>query len=249
MSLSPEQIATSGSLWLAALVALVAGAISFASPCVLPVVPGFLGYISGDAALSSSGRRRHVLFAALLFVLGFGVVFVLEASLAASIGDSIRRHQAGLMRLGGLVVLAAAAIFLGVGTQREQRLPWKPAAGLAGAPLVGMVFAIGWSPCMGPTLAAVLALATTSGDQPALLRGTVLAGFYSLGLGLPFLAIAGGFGWAATSTAYLRRHIRAVQRAGGVALLVLGLLLVTGWWNTIATTVQTRLVSTYVTVL
>lgn len=241
----------SGALPLAILLALAAGFVSFASPCVLPLVPGFLGYVTGlsGVALDQRSRGRLVL-GALLFVLGFSLVFIAVGVTVSAAGALLKEHQSLLMRLGGVIVILMALLFLGVGRQRSFAPKWKPAAGLAGAPLLGMVFGLGWAPCIGPTFGAIMALSTAlSGDQDAIARGVGLATAYSLGLGLPFLLIAGGFSRAGRASRWLREHYRGIQIAGGVMLLVVGLLLVTGLWEIVTTAMQTRLVEQFRTVL
>ena len=241
----------SGALPLALVLALVAGFVSFASPCVLPLVPGFLGYVTGlsDVALEKRGRGR-LLLGALLFVLGFSVVFIAVSATASAVGSAVFAHRMLLMRVGGVVVIALALVFLGLGTQRTWQPSWRPAAGLAGAPLLGVVFGLGMSPCTGPTFAAILALTVPlSGGGGGVARGVVLAVAYSLGLGLPFLLIAGGYSRAGRASGWLRRHHRAIQVVGGVLLLAVGLLLVTGVWDTLTAQLQSRLVSGFETVI
>jgi cytochrome c-type biogenesis protein len=242
---------SSGALPLAALVALAAGFVSFASPCVLPLVPGFLGYVTGLSGVTLEQRSRgRLMLGALLFVLGFSVVFIAVAVTVSAAGTLLKEHQSLLMRLGGVVVILMALMFLGIGGQRRFAPSWKPAAGLAGAPLLGMVFALGWAPCTGPTFGAIVALSTAlSGDPHAVERGVGLATAYSLGLGLPFLLIAGGLSHAGRASRWLQAHSRGIGVVGGVLLLVVGLLLVTGLWEIVTTTMQARLVDRFQTVL
>lgn len=241
---------TAGALPVAFAVALLAGLVSFASPCVLPLVPGFLGYVTGlgDVALAQRAKSRMVL-GALLFVAGFSVVFIATTAFLASIGAALVEHRTLLMRLGGLLVILMALVFIGAGSQREVRLHFKPAAGLAGAPVLGAIFGIGWAPCTGPTLGAVMLLATTTGDQQAVTRGVILAAAYCLGLGVPFLLIAAGFQRFGRISAALRRHQRGIQLLGGALLLAVGVLLVTGLWEDWTRTLQTGLVNGFRTVL
>lgn len=241
---------TAGALPVAFAVALLAGLVSFASPCVLPLVPGFLGYVTGlgEVALAQRARSRMVL-GALLFVAGFSAVFIATTAFLASIGAALVEHRTLLMRLGGVLVILMALVFIGAGSQRELRLHFKPAAGLAGAPVLGAIFGIGWAPCTGPTLGAVMLLATTTGDQQAVTRGVILAAAYCLGLGVPFLLIAAGFERFGRISAALRRHQRGIQLLGGALLLAVGVLLVTGLWEDWTRTLQTGLVNGFRTVL
>ena len=241
---------TAGALPVAFAVALLAGLVSFASPCVLPLVPGFLGYVTGlgDVALAQRAKSRMVL-GALLFVAGFSVVFIATTAFLASIGAALVEHRTLLMRIGGVLVILMALVFIGAGSQREVRLHFKPAAGLAGAPVLGAIFGIGWAPCTGPTLGAVMLLATTTGDQQAVTRGVILAAAYCLGLGVPFLLIAAGFQRFGRISAALRRHQRGIQLLGGALLLAVGVLLVTGLWEDWTRTLQTGLVNGFRTVL
>lgn len=284
-----------GNLLAATALAVLAGIVSFASPCVLPLVPGFLGYVTGmgEAAVprprqgrrprrgpgAVAGRgdgpgagafvtvaadstldrreaavRRRVLIGAALFVVGFSLVFVTGTLLASVAGAALAAHRELLTRLGGVLVIVMALVFLGVGaglgSQRSWQPRWRPATGLAGAPLLGAVFGIGWAPCMGPTYAAILALATNlAGESGQVTRGAVLGIAYCLGLGLPFLLIAAGWSRAIVASAWLRRHHRGMQLFGGALLLIIGVLLLTGLWGQLVTQLQTRLVSTYITTL
>jgi cytochrome c-type biogenesis protein len=236
---SVTELATSGPLLLAAGVALVAGAISFASPCVVPLVPGYLAYLAAlvgaDApAISADEERKKgryaVVGAAALFVLGFTVVFVAGLGTLVWAADAVLGNQELLQRIGGVVTIAMALVFLGLipALQKDVRSHRVPRGGLLGAPLLGAVFGLGWTPCIGPTLSGVLAIATATGSAGA--RGFLLVLVYCLGLGLPFLLIAIGARWAVRATDWLRRNGRRVQVFGGAMLLIVGVLLVTGLW-------------------
>ena len=216
-----------GSLWLAVPLALAAGLVSFLSPCVLPLVPGYLGYVSGVAAGAEKTRSRMVI-GSLLFVLGFSVVFVTINFLGAVAARFFLDYADILQRIGGGLVILLGFAFIGQVTflQRTIKPSWQPRMGLVGAPLLGVVFALGWTPCIGPTMVAVFNLA---GFDPV--RAIVLASVFCLGLGIPFVLVALGFGWVSTSMAWAKRHVRAINIVGGVLLIVVGLLLVTGLWN------------------
>ncbi len=241
-----------GNLLLAALVALAAGAVSFASPCVLPLVPGFLGYVTGMSPGAGEARaaRRRTLAGALGFVAGFSVVFITGTLLASAAGAALRAHAALLTRAGGVLVIALALVFLGAGAQWSWTPRWRPAAGVAGAPLLGMVFGIGWAPCVGPAYAVIYALATNlAGDSGLIARGALLGVAYCLGLGVPFVLIATGWQRALRASAWLRARQRAVQLAGGLLLMAVGVLLVTGLWDQLVRHLQASLVSSFRTVL
>lgn len=240
----------SGLLPIALALAALAGLVSFASPCVLPLVPGYLGYVTGLTGESLAERSRPRLLAgALLFVLGFSTVFILMALFVTSVGRVLITENALLTRVGGVVVILLGLVFLGVGarfgTQREARLHWRPRAGLLGAPLLGGVFALGWVPCTGPTLGAVLVMAT-SGDGGTATRGLALTAAYCLGLGLPFVLVAAAAERVAPLQRWLSRHQRAVQLFGGALLVVIGVLLVTGVWESLNRWLQSELVSGWV---
>lgn len=225
----PGEIVLSGNLLLALPIALLAGLISFASPCVLPLVPGYLAYVSGITDPSDKRRGRVVLGAA-LFVLGFSIIFVTASALVGTFGVFLLQWGNLIVRFAGIVVILLGLVFIGQVTfmQRTVKPSWQPATGLAGAPLLGIIFAIGWAPCIGPTLIAVQALAFDVGDP---WRAAIIGLFYCIGLGLPFVLVALGLGWVSGSMAWLKRHIRIINIIGGGILIVIGVLMVTGVWK------------------
>ncbi|WP_158867611.1 cytochrome c biogenesis CcdA family protein [Leifsonia sp. AG29] len=224
------QIVFSGQLLLALPIALLAGLVSFASPCVLPLVPGYLAYVGGMSDPGAKRDRSRVLTGVALFVLGFAVVFIAYGAAFGALGLWLVRWQEVVIRVLGVLVILMGLVFIGQFSflQRTIKPGWRPATGLIGAPLLGIVFGLGWTPCIGPTLAAISALSVGSGSP---WRGALLGLFYCIGLGIPFLLVALGFDWVAGSVAFLKRHIRAINIIGGVLLVVIGVLMATGLWS------------------
>ena len=266
LPLGVGEVVTSGSLIIAIPLAVLAGLVSFASPCVLPLVPGYLSYVTGLTgaelaemrspasavpAGAASGRpapttsaalgvpagtssalpmRHRVVLGTLGFIAGFSAVFVSYGALFGGLGAQLLTHQDVITRVLGVVVIVLGLGFLGLvpSLQREARWHHRPARGIWGAPLLGALFGLGWTPCIGPTLAAVQSLAFTEGSA---LRGALLSVAYCIGLGLPFLVIGLAMERGLGALAWARRHTRVIQWVGGLSLILLGVLMVTGLWG------------------
>lgn len=224
-------ITFAGPMLLALPVAALAGLVSFISPCVLPLVPGYLGYVTGLSSTTLERRSRSRLLAgALLFVLGFSSVFITIGFSAGVLGGLLAQWADEIARVLGVVVIALGLSFAGLlpSLRRTAAVRRRPRPGLAGAPLLGVTFGLGWTPCMGPTLAAITSLAFVSGSGT---RSVALAAAYAAGLGVPFVLVALAAARGARGLEALRRHRVALARAGGALLVVVGLLLVTGVWG------------------
>jgi cytochrome c-type biogenesis protein len=241
--------AASGSLALAVPVALLAGLVSFFSPCVIPLLPGYLSYATGlsGADLEDAGRGR-MLAGALLFVLGFAVVFVAIGTAAGSMGSWLVDYKREITVVLGVVTIVLGLMFAGLlpgllpGLQRDWRVHAVPAVGLAAAPMLGFLFGLGWTPCVGPTLGVIFNLSLNEGTAS---RGALLSAIYALGLGLPFILAALAYRRALAVFAVVRRHQVWVMRVGGLMLVLVGVLLVTGAWDQLVQWLQIRMIASF----
>ncbi|MEU1417410.1 cytochrome c biogenesis protein CcdA [Streptomyces sp. NPDC005731] len=235
----PNQTVLNGALLVALPVALLGGLVSFFSPCVLPLVPGYLSYVTGVTGTDlAEARRGRMVAGASLFVLGFTAVFVSSGALFGYFGQTLQEHNGTLSKVLGALMILLGVFFMGLMpwlTQREFRFHRRPTTGLVGAPLLGALFGIGWTPCIGPTLASVLAL---SSDQASAGRGAILTVAYCLGLGVPFVLAAVAFRKALGAFGWVKRHYVWVTRIGGTMMIVTGLLLLTGAWDGIVQQMQ-----------
>jgi len=236
-----SNLAAGGPLLLGLLAAALAGLVSFASPCVIPLVPGYISYLTGvvggEVEFGENGPRvasKHakVAGAAALFIAGFTAVFLLATVTVFGAVSAIALNAETLMRIGGVVTIVMGLVFMGAvpALQKDTRIQPKKWTTILGAPLLGGVFALGWTPCLGPTLAAIISVSVGTAGLTAA-RGVLLVVAYCVGLGLPFLLVALGSAQAVKSIDFLRRHSRAIQIAGGIMMIAVGLMLLTGAWN------------------
>lgn len=244
-----QQQAASGSLVLAVPVALIAGLVSFFSPCVIPLLPGYLSYATGiSGADLAEGRadRSRLLAGSVLFVLGFAVVFVVLGAITGQFGLWLSTHVRELNVVLGVFVILMGLAFIGLVPllQREVRFHKVPAVGLAAAPVLGFLFGLGWLPCVGPTLAMIQALSANEATAP---RGALLSAVYALGLGLPFIVAGLAYHRALSAFAAVRRHQQWVTRAGGLMMVLVGVLLVSGAWDWVVQWLQVTLQSGFET--
>jgi cytochrome c-type biogenesis protein len=225
-----------GSLLVALPIAVAAGFVSFISPCVLPLLPGYLAFLSGaTGSLEGRSGRGRAVIGSIAFVIGFAIVFVSLGALFGGLGHSFQNDQRVLSIVFGSVTILLGMFFAGWWPSRflntERRIHHLPRVSILGAGALGFLFALGWTPCIGPTLGAILGLEGSTSDATAL-RGSILALFYCLGLGIPFIVAALATEWMTTASSWLRRHQRAIGRIGGALLIVIGVLEVTGAWHT-----------------
>ncbi|GAA0452063.1 cytochrome c biogenesis CcdA family protein [Streptomyces stramineus] len=235
-----NQTVLTGALLLALPVAVLGGLVSFFSPCVLPLVPGYLSYVTGvTGADMAEAKRGRMVAGSSLFVLGFSAVFVSMGAFFGFFGETLLEYKDTISTVLGAFTIVLGLAFMGALNlfgQREFRFHARPGMGLAGAPLLGILFGVGWTPCIGPTLGSVMAL---SQNQASAGRGAVLTAAYCVGLGLPFILAAVAFRRALGAFGWVKRHYAWVMRIGGLMLVVVGVLLVTGMWDRLVADLQT----------
>lgn len=232
-----------GSLAVALPVAVVAGLVSFFSPCVIPLLPGYLSYATGlSGAELESAHRGRMLLGSVLFVLGFSFVFVSLGALSGAFGHVLFDYRREISIVLGVLVIALGLAFAGLLPffQRDVRVHKVPAVGLLAAPMLGFLFGLGWTPCIGPTLSAILTLGVQEATVP---RSAVLSAAYCIGLGLPFILAGLAYRKALGTFVFFRRHQVWVTRVGGLMLVLIGLLLVTGWWDWITNWLMVNMIS------
>ncbi|MEV5204252.1 cytochrome c biogenesis protein CcdA [Streptomyces sp. NPDC053720] len=234
-----NETVTNGALVVALPLSVLAGLVSFFSPCVLPLVPGYLSYVTGVSGTDlAQAKRGRMVAGASLFVLGFTAVFVSGGALFGFFGQTLLDNSGILTKVLGALMILMGIFFMGLMpwmTQREFRIHKRPVTGLAGAPVLGALFGIGWTPCLGPTLSSVSILAM---DQGTAGRGAILTVAYCLGLGVPFVLAAVAFRKALGAFGWVKRHYAWVMRIGGVMMIATGLLLLTGVWGTMMQQLQ-----------
>ncbi|MEX3509619.1 cytochrome C biogenesis protein ResC [Kocuria sp. WRN011] len=242
------EVILDGSLIAALPVALLAGLVSFASPCVLPLVPGYLGYVTGLTGVDLQDQKRgRVFMGVLLFVLGFSAVFVVMSVVLAQLGAfAWFLGQQWIMVVLGILVILMGVVFMGGFSwfQRDRKIERKPPPGLWGAPLLGMTFGLGWAPCIGPTFAAVQALVYVDGASTG--KAVILTTAYCLGLGIPFVLIALALRRGMGAMKFFRRHRLTLQRVGGAVLVLIGLAMATGVWSALVSWIQAEFVTDWV---
>ncbi len=237
-----SQQAAAGSLLLAVPVAVIAGLVSFFSPCVVPLLPGYLSYATGlSGADLADAKRGRMLTGSVLFVSGFAVVFVAYGALFGSLGSWLALNRQVITTVLGGVTIVLGLAFLGLvpALQRDVRVHKVPAVGLLAAPMLGVLFGLGWTPCVGPTLGVILTMAASEGTAA---RGALLAAVYAAGLGLPFVLAGLAYRRFLGAIGVVRRHQQWVTRFGGLMLVAVGVLLVTGWWDLLVAQLQVSVV-------
>jgi cytochrome c-type biogenesis protein len=221
------------SLLAAIPLAIAAGFVSFASPCVLPLLPGYLAFLGGALGNESERTKYRATAGAVSFILGFSLFYVSLGAVFGELGQQFRDHQRVIAVVFGIGTIVLGLFFAGwlpwARLQRERRWHYVPSATVVGAFLLGFLFGVGWTPCIGPTLASILGIAASTSGSTAT-RGSILAFFYCCGLGIPFVLFAVAGEWATTTSAWLRRHQRVIGQVGGVMLIAIGVAEVTGLW-------------------